>query len=29
MSHNLEHQKVHTRMVKEVLKAVARAEPVH
>ena len=25
MSHNLEHQKVHTRMVKEVLKAVARA----
>ncbi|HFT9206930.1 TPA: hypothetical protein ACGS4Z_005176, partial [Escherichia coli] len=24
MSHNLEHQKVHTRMVKEVLKAVAR-----
>ncbi|HAX4953507.1 TPA: hypothetical protein JZG06_004846 [Escherichia coli] len=23
MSHNLEHQKVHTRMVKEVLKAVA------
>ncbi|EOM1848504.1 hypothetical protein ACSWD1_004952, partial [Escherichia coli] len=22
MSHNLEHQKVHTRMVKEVLKAV-------
>ncbi|EEV6153642.1 hypothetical protein BHF58_23430 [Escherichia coli] len=25
MSHNLEHQKVHTRMVKEILKAVARA----
>ncbi len=25
MSHNLEHQKVHTRMVKEVLKAAARA----
>ncbi|EHR9219776.1 hypothetical protein K5Z09_005066 [Escherichia coli] len=25
MSHNLEHQKAHTRMVKEVLKAVARA----
>ncbi|HGF1737842.1 TPA: hypothetical protein ACV7RV_005349, partial [Escherichia coli] len=25
MSHNLEHQKVHTRMVKEVLKAVTRA----
>ncbi|EGJ6597078.1 TPA: hypothetical protein JLD53_004335 [Escherichia coli] len=25
MSHNQEHQKVHTRMVKEVLKAVARA----
>lgn len=25
MSHNLEHQKIHTRMVKEVLKAVARA----
>ncbi|EIH7861185.1 hypothetical protein V6A17_004426 [Escherichia coli] len=25
MSHNLEHQKVHTRMVKEALKAVARA----
>ncbi|HDL9614916.1 TPA: hypothetical protein PX828_004879, partial [Escherichia coli] len=25
MSHNLKHQKVHTRMLKEVLKAVARA----
>ncbi|EPT5364214.1 hypothetical protein ACVRG5_004227, partial [Escherichia coli] len=25
MSHNLEHQKAHTRMVKEVLKSVARA----
>ncbi|EED1440624.1 TPA: hypothetical protein JEX48_004772 [Escherichia coli] len=25
MSHNLEHQKVYTRMVKEVLKAVSRA----
>ncbi|MBB2458884.1 hypothetical protein [Escherichia coli] len=25
MSHNLEHQKVHTRMVKKVLKAVDRA----
>ncbi|MCI3092777.1 hypothetical protein MMS54_28955, partial [Escherichia coli] len=25
MSHNLEHQTVHTRMVKEVLNAVARA----
>ncbi|EPS0331318.1 hypothetical protein ACVAQ1_004199, partial [Escherichia coli] len=24
MSHNLEHQKAHTRMVKEVLKSVAR-----
>nr|QWP89229.1 hypothetical protein IHCLGBEB_00032 [Escherichia coli] len=29
MSHNLEHQKVHTRMVKEVLKAVARANNPH
>ncbi len=26
MSHNLEHQKVHSRMVKEVLKAVARGD---